>query len=83
MGFKKTEDHRLEKDPDRRVQEAIGLVFDQFERIGSVRQTLLWFHEHGLELPCVTARGGVRWKRPIHGTVYQLLTNSAYGGAHA
>lgn len=83
VGFRKTEEHRLEKDPDRRVQEAICLVFDQFERIGSVRQTLLWFHEHGLELPCVTPRGEVRWKRPIYGTVYQLLTNPAYGGAYA
>lgn len=83
VGFKKTEDHRLEKDPDRRVQEAIRLVFDQFERIGSVRQTLLWFHEHDLELPCVTPRGEVRWKRPIYGTIYQLLTNPAYGGAYA
>jgi DNA invertase Pin-like site-specific DNA recombinase len=83
VGFKKTEDHRLEKDPDRRVQEAIRLVFDQFERIGSVRQTLLWFHEHGLDLPCVTPRGEVHWKRPIYGTIYQLLTNPAYGGAYA
>jgi hypothetical protein len=83
VGFRKTEEHRLEMDPDRRVQEAIRLVFDQFERIGSVRQTLLWFHEHGLELPCVTPRGEVRWKRPIYGTVYQLLTNPAYGGAYA
>lgn len=83
VGFRKSEEHRLEKDPDRRVQEAIRLVFDQFERIGSVRQTLLWFHEHGLELPCVTPRGEVRWKRPIYGTVYQLLTNPAYGGAYA
>jgi len=83
VGFRKTEDQRLEKDPDRRVQEAIGLVFDQFERIGSVRQTLMWFHEHGLELPAVTPRGEVRWKRPIYGTVYQLLTNPTYGGAYA
>jgi DNA invertase Pin-like site-specific DNA recombinase len=83
VGFRKTEDHRLEKDPDRRVQEAIHLVFDQFERIGSVRQTLLWFHEHGLELPAVTPRGEVHWKRPIYGTIYQLLTNPAYGGAYA
>lgn len=83
VGFKKTEDHKLEMDPDRRVQEAIRLVFDQFERIGSVRQTLLWFHEHGLDLPCVSPRGEVRWKRPIYGTVYQLLTNPAYGGAYA
>ena len=83
VGFRKTEDHRLEKDPDRRVQEAIRLVFDQFERIGSVRQTLLWFHEHGLELPALTPRAEVRWKRPIYGTIYQLLTNPAYGGAYA
>ena len=41
VGFRKSEDQRFEKDPDRRVQEAIRLVFDQFEKIGSVRQTLL------------------------------------------
>jgi hypothetical protein len=34
-------DDRLEKDPDRRVQEAIGLVFTKFAELGSARQTLL------------------------------------------
>ena len=58
VGFRKSEDQRFEKDPDRRVQEAIRLVFDQFERIGSVRQTLLWFHEHGLQLPATTSARG-------------------------
>jgi DNA invertase Pin-like site-specific DNA recombinase len=83
VGYRKTEDQRLEKDPDRRVQEAIRLVFDQFERIGSVRQTLMWFHEHGLQLPATTPRGEVRWRRPVYGTVYQILTNPIYGGAYA
>src|SRR5580704_5296708 len=83
VGFRKGEDRRFEKDPDRRVQEAIGLVFDQFERIGSVRQTLMWFHEHGLQLPAVSPRGETHWKRPIYGTVYQILTNPIYGGAYA
>src|ERR1039457_3398027 len=45
VGYRKTDEQRLEKDPDLRVQEAIRLVFDQFEKIGSVRQTLLWFLE--------------------------------------
>jgi DNA invertase Pin-like site-specific DNA recombinase len=83
VGFRKGEDRRFEKDPDRRVQQAIGLIFDQFERIGSVRQTLMWFHEYGLQLPATTPRGELYWKRPIYGTVYQILTNPIYGGAYA
>lgn len=54
VGYRKTEDQRLEKDPDLRVQEAIRSVFRQFLAIGSVRQTLLWFLEHGLQLPAYT-----------------------------
>src|ERR1041385_718629 len=50
VGFVKTDEQRLEKDPDRRVQQAIQLVYRKFVEIGSVRQTLLWFLEHGLEL---------------------------------
>ena len=82
VGYRKTEEQRLEKDPDRRVQEAIRLVFEQFERIGSVRQTLLWFHEHGLQLPACMPRGEMRWKRPTYRTVHQMLTNPVYGGAY-
>jgi DNA invertase Pin-like site-specific DNA recombinase len=83
VGFCKTEDQRFEKDPDRRVQEAIRLVFDQFEKLGSVRQALLWFHEQGLQLPAVGPRAEVYWKRPIYATLYRILTNPIYGGAYA
>src|ERR1039457_6127936 len=80
VGYRKTDEQRLEKDPDLRVQEAIRLVFDQFEKIGSVRQTLLWFLEHGLQLPAAAPRGQIHWKRPSYGTVYLILTSPTYGG---
>ena len=83
VGFMKTEDQRLEKDPDRRVQEAIGLAFAKFLELASVRQTLWWFIEHEVALPVRLANGETRWRRPSYSHVYRILTHPAYGGAYA
>jgi DNA invertase Pin-like site-specific DNA recombinase len=83
VGYLKTEEQKLEKDPDRRVQQAIALVFTKFSQLGSVRQTLLWFLEHGLELPARRPNGDIIWKRPGYATLYRILTNPVYGGAYA
>jgi len=82
-GYLKTVDQRLEKDPDRRVQEAIRLVFRKFRELGSVRQTLLWFLEEELQLPARRPDGVTVWKRPSYGTLWRVLTNPIYGGAYA
>ena len=83
VGFVKTEDHCLEKTPDRRVQQAIHLAYEKFAELGSVRQTLLWFLDHGLLFPVHDARGELSWKRPKYASIYRVLTNPAYGGAYA
>jgi DNA invertase Pin-like site-specific DNA recombinase len=83
VGFLKTDEQKLEKDPDGRVQQAIAPIFTKFSALGSVRQTLLWFLEHGLELPTRRANGDIVWKRPSYATVYRILTNPAYGGTYA
>jgi len=82
VGFVKA-GNRYEKDPDRRVQEAICLVLDKVWELGSVRQTLLWLHEHDLELPVKGKDGKTAWRRPIYAAIYRMIENPVYGGAYA
>ncbi len=82
VGYIKTEDQRLEKDPNLRVQQAILLVFRKFMELGTVRQTLMWFLEHGLQVPAQNARGETFWKRPIYRSMHRMLTSPIYGGAY-
>ena len=75
VGYLKGEEQHWEKDPDRRVQQAVLLVFRKFLELGTVRQTLLWFLEHDLQFPVYTRQGQTFWKRPSYATIYRILTN--------
>ena len=83
IGYIKSEEQRLEKDPDLRVQQTILLVFRKFTELGSVRQTLMWFLEHGLEVPARTPNGKTHWKRPVYRSMHRMLTSPVYGGAYS
>lgn len=86
IGFLKTPDQRIEKDPDLRVQEAILLIFKKCRELGSARQALLWMIEHGLQIPTRRFAAGAwetRWRRPDYRNIYRIITNPIYAGAYA
>src|SRR5499425_2673471 len=43
--------------PDRRVREALQLLFAKFRELWSVRQTFQWFRDHEVELPANPIQG--------------------------
>jgi len=86
VGYLKSDDDRIEKDPDRRIQEAIALVFHKFAELQSVRQVFLWVREEQILLPVVACGFGkqsIEWKPPTYRTIYHILTNPVYAGAYA
>jgi DNA invertase Pin-like site-specific DNA recombinase len=86
IGYLRVGLNRIEKDPDRRIAEAIALVFAKFAEIQSVRQVHLWFRHERVPLPAVThgAEGrGIVWKLPVYNTLLHILTNPIYAGAYA
>ena len=79
-------DGRPVRDPDARVQHAIGLVFTRYRDLWSVRQTMRWFHEHGVELPYNRREAGrsrIAWQLPTYGLIKDILQNPFYAGAYA
>ena len=86
VGFVKTDDGRIEKDPDRRVQDGISLVFRKFAELQSVRQVLLWFRQEEVLVPAIVQGRGKRpieWKAQVYHTLHHMLTNPVYAGAYA
>lgn len=49
----------LEKTADHRIQRVIELVFNKFLELASARQTLCWFLDNNIQMPCLQKDGQV------------------------
>jgi DNA invertase Pin-like site-specific DNA recombinase len=68
---------------DRRVHEALQLVFIKFRERWSVRQTFQWFRDHDIELPANPIQGTrLVWKIPSQSLIRDILCNPFYAGAY-
>src|SRR6266702_748226 len=69
--------------PDRRVCEAVQLVFTKFRERWTVRQTFQWFRDHDVELPANPIQGTqLVWKIPSQSLIGDILRNPFYAGAY-
>jgi DNA invertase Pin-like site-specific DNA recombinase len=83
VGYAKDGTGKAVLHPDRRVCEAIQLVFTKFRELWSVRQTFQWFRDHDVELPANPIRGTqLVWKIPSQSLVRDILRNPFYAGAY-
>ena len=86
MGFCWTHGGKIERDPDRRIQHAIAMIFEKFLLLGSARQVLLWLRQNRVVLPrgrVIDGERQIEWKLPIYGMIIKLLRNPVYAGAYA
>lgn len=85
VGFEYREDGQVIRDPDQQVQQAVGLLFETFRRLGSATATVKMFREQGLTFPHQVHngphRGELVWQPLQHSTVLHLLHNPRYAGA--
>jgi DNA invertase Pin-like site-specific DNA recombinase len=83
VGYMKDATGKVALHSDRRVAEAIHLVFTKFRELWSVRQTFQWFRDHDVELPANPIRGTrLVWKIPSQSLVRDILRNPFYAGAY-
>lgn len=75
------------KDRDAEVQAIVALLFEKFERVGSIRKVVQFFAAHEIKVPARIRSGEQKselyWKPLDAGYLRRLLHNPCYAGAYA
>jgi DNA invertase Pin-like site-specific DNA recombinase len=84
IGYVKLSTGEFALDPDEQVQAVVRLVFDQFERLGTIRKVLAYFLENeiwlGIRPSTGPDRGQLQWRAPSHETLARILHHPIYAG---
>jgi len=84
VGYVRVPGDGLALDPEEQVQEVMRMVFDQFDRQGSLHGLLRYLVHHSIRLPIRPHygpnRGKLEWHRPNRETLKNILHHPAYAG---
>ncbi len=73
-------------DPDEQAQSVIRMIFDEFDRRGSVRRVLQFLQENNIALPIRPHtgpnRGQLEWRSASPSVVNRVLTHPLYSGTY-
>jgi DNA invertase Pin-like site-specific DNA recombinase len=73
-------------DPDEQVRAVVRLIFDQFDRQGTLHGLLRYLVHHGIRMPVRPHfgpnRGQLQWRRPHRETLQNLLHHPIYAGTY-
>jgi DNA invertase Pin-like site-specific DNA recombinase len=86
MGYVRRPSGEVVLDPDEQAQSVIRLVFEIFEKRGTVHGVLRHLVDNGVRLPSRSVsganKGELEWHRPNRVSLCNLLHNPAYAGAY-
>ncbi|AGA24949.1 recombinase family protein [Singulisphaera acidiphila] len=84
LGYVREPGRGLALDPDEQAREVVRIVFDQFDRQGSLHGLLRYLVHHGIRLPVRPHsgpdRGKLEWRRPNRETLQNVLHHPVYAG---
>ena len=86
VGYVKTSTSEFALDPDGQAQSVIRLIFDQFDRQGSMRGVLRYLQANDIKLPVRPHtgpnKGNIEWRRAKRDLVRTVLTHPRYAGTY-
>ena len=84
IGYVREPGGGLALDPDEQAQQVVRIVFDQFDRQGSLHGLLRYLVHHSIRLPVRPHfgpnRGKLEWHRPNRETLQNMLHHPVYAG---
>jgi DNA invertase Pin-like site-specific DNA recombinase len=84
VGYVRSPEGGFEFDPDEQVRTVVRMVFDQFERLGTIRKVLRYLLTNdiriGIRPHAGPNRGQLEWRAPTRDTVAGILRHPIYAG---